>query len=251
MSDSEFDLVNDLRARAVFADQELRKLVDRVDPKIKDEAKKESDAIEAEESDAIEAEKVAEEEAKKIAEGDTAKDSYDEQGRKKFISGKTQPRDAQGKFRLVLARLKQNLGTSGNQDVVEKIKQAENLDSAGDYAGAVQASSDLISTIDRLDSGALNADSVENVRTATSELGKVIANLPLPFENQAQKLRFSDLPANLKSLAKNLIEKVEQKIGKEDADIATEELRSFMSGADYYSQAEVSAQMNRMLRLLT
>lgn len=251
MSDSEFDLVNDLRARAVFADQELRKLVDKVDPKIKKQAEKESDAIEAEEADAVEAEKQADEQSKKEIAGDTVQDGYDDMGRKKFVSGKTQPRDAQGKFRLVLARLKQNLGTSGNQAVVEKIKEAENLDNAGNYAGAVQASSDLISTIDRLDSGALNAKSVENVRTATSELGKVIANLPLPFENQATKLRYSDLPANLKSLAENLVEKVEQKIGKEDADIATKELRDFMSGSDYFSQAEVSAQMNRMLRLLT
>ena len=239
--------VSDLRARAAFADEELRKLVDKVDPEIKEKAKEEAEEIEAEEADAIQ----AEEELDSEKAGDTVEDSYDSEGRKKYISGKTQPRDARGKFRLVLARLKQDLGTSGNQAVVEKIKEAENLDNAGNYAGAVQASSDLISTIDRLDSGALNAKSVENVRVATSELGKVISNLPLPFENQAVKLRFSDLPASLKDLTENLIEKVEQKIGKEDADEATAELRGFMSGSDYFSQAEVSAQLNRMLRLLT
>jgi hypothetical protein len=239
--------VSDLRDRATFADAELRKLVDKVDPEIKEKAKEEAEEIEAEEADAIQ----AEEELDTDKSGDTVEDSYDSEGRKKYISGKTQPRDARGKFRLVLARLKQDLGTSGNQAVVEKIKEAENLDNAGNYAGAVQASSDLISTIDRLDSGALNAKSVENVRVATSELGKVISNLPLPFENQAVKLRFSDLPASLKDLTENLIEKVEQKIGKEDADEATAELRGFMSGSDYFSQAEVSAQLNRMLRLLT
>jgi hypothetical protein len=243
--------VSDLRARAAFADEELRKLVDKVDPEIKEKAKEEAEEIEAEEADAIQAEEELEEELDTDKSGDTVEDSYDSEGRKKYISGKTQPRDARGKFRLVLARLKQDLGTSGNQAVVEKIKEAENLDNAGNYAGAVQASSDLISTIDRLDSGALNAKSVENVRVATSELGKVISNLPLPFENQAVKLRFSDLPASLKDLTENLIEKVEQKIGKEDADEATAELRGFMSGSDYFSQAEVSAQLNRMLRLLT
>lgn len=240
--------VADLRARAAFADAELRKLVDeRVDPKLRAKAEKEADKVETEEADQI----AAEEEAQRIAQGDTVKDSYDEKGRKKFVSGKTQPRDAQGKFRLVLARLKQDLGTSGNQSVVEKIEKAENLDNAGDYAGAVGASVDLIDTIDRLDTGALNAKSVANVRSATSDLGKVIANLPLPFENQAQKVRFSDLPPALKSLTKDLINRVEEKIGKEDADIATQELRGFMSGSDVYSQAEVSAQLNRMLRLLT
>lgn len=174
----------------------------------------------------------------------------DEQGRIKYTP-ETQPRDESGKFRKVLARLKSNLGASGNQRALEKVKEAENLDSAGDYIGAVKAASDLIEIVDRLDSGALNADSVENVRESTGELGKVIANLPLPFENQAQKLRYSDLPANLKDLMDSLLERVEAKIGSEEADIATQEIRAFMSGSDYFSQAEISAQLNRMLRLLT
>lgn len=106
-------------------------------------------------------------------------------------------------------------------------------------------------TINRLDTGALNAESLENVRTATSELGKVIANLPLPFEEQSQKLRYSDLPPALKKLIENMIDKVDAKIGSEEADIATSELRSFMSGSDVYSQGEISSQMNKLLRLLT
>ncbi len=170
----------------------------------------------------------------------------------KYVPGKTQPRDVQGRFRLVLARLRQDLGTSGNQDVIDKIAEAENLiGNVGNYAGAVKSASDLINTIDRLDSGALNAKSVENVRATTTELGRTIANLPLPFENQATKVRFSDLPATLKSLAKDLITRVEDKIGKEEADIATKELRGFMSGSDVYNQGEVSSQFNRLLRLLT
>lgn len=223
-----------------IASEDLRKLVDTVDPSIKEDALEEAEKIE-EEEDVVPVDS---------PEGDTREDEYDETGKKKYTA-KTQPRDAQGKFRLVLARLKQNLGTRGNQRVIEKIQEAENLDNAGDYAGAVEASSDLIDTVDRLDSGALNADSLENVRLATSDLGKVISNLPLPFDNQAQKIRYSDLPATLKTLTKKLISRVEEKIGAEDAEIATQELRAFMSGADVYSQAEVSAQLNRMLRLLT
>lgn len=231
------------RAKAFAASEDLERLVERVDPRIKQQAREEADKIEAEE-----AERIAAEEADPNAPVGGGPDP--EAGRPKYTA-KTQPRDAQGKFRTVLARLKFDLGTSGNQDVIEKIEQAENLDNAGDYAGAVAASSELIGLVDRLDAGALNAKSVENVRATTSELGKVIANLPLPFENQAQKIRYSDLPASLKNLVDSLIERVEQKIGKEDADIATKDLRGFMSGSDYYSQAEVSSQLNRMLRLLT
>lgn len=143
------------------------------------------------------------------------------------------------------------MGTTGNQKVLDKVSEAEGLGKTGDYVGAVKAASDLIDIVDRLDSGALNAKSVENVRSSTSELGKVIANLPLPFENQNEKLRYSDLPANLKDLTESLIERVEAKIGKEDADIATEKLRGFMTGSDLFNQAEISSELNRMLRLLT
>lgn len=166
-------------------------------------------------------------------------------------TAETQPRDATGKFRKVLALLKENLGESGNQGVLDQLKETEDLGNVGDYNAASKAATQLVGTIDRLDSGALNAKSLENVRLATGELGKVIANLPLPFEEQSQKLRFSDLPPALKSLAEDMIKKVEAKIGQKEADVATAELRGFMSGSDVYSQAEISSQMNRLLRLLT
>jgi hypothetical protein len=176
--------------------------------------------------------------------------SRDEDGRIKYTP-ETQPRDASGKFRQVLARIKQNLGDSGLQSVLEKIKEAENFDSTGNYAGAAKAAADLLGIIDRLDSGALNSDALENVRTSAAELGKVIANLPFAFGEDAEKIRFSDIPPALKDLMKDMITRVEDKIGKEDADIATADLRNFMSGGDYYNQSEVSSQMAKLLRLLT
>jgi hypothetical protein len=48
-----------------------------------------------------------------------------------------------------------------------------------------------------------------------------------------------------------MVTRVEDKIGKKDADIATAELRSFKSGADVYSQSEISSKMATLLRLLT
>jgi hypothetical protein len=168
-----------------------------------------------------------------------------------YVSGVNQPRDIKGKFRRVLARLKQDLGTSGLQNVVEKVQEAENMDNAGNYAAAVRASQDLIGIIDRLDSGALNAEALENVRSSARALGSVIANLPLPFESPTAKLRFSDLPPVLRDLIEDMISRVEQKIGKEDADEATKKLRSYKSGGDAFSQSEVSSEMSTLLRLLT
>lgn len=169
----------------------------------------------------------------------------------RYISGKNQPRDVKGKFRTVLARLKQDLGTSGLQGVMDKVQEAENLDYAGNYTAAVAAAADLLSIIDRLDTGGLNPQSLENVRSSARALGQVLSNLPLPFADQGAKVRFSDLPPVLKNLINDMIDKVEAKIGKEDADIATQKLKSFKSGGDMFSQSEVSSEMSTMLRLLT
>jgi hypothetical protein len=169
----------------------------------------------------------------------------------KYVPGKTQPRDEAGKFRDVLARLKQDLGPNGNQVVLAKIKEAEKFGNVGNYKQAVQSAHDLIGTVDRLDSGALNSKSVENVRATTTELGKVISNLPLPFDDQAQKVRFSDLPPVLRELTQNIIDRVEKKIGPKDGAVATKDLKNFMSGGEVYSQSQISSQLNRMLRLLT
>jgi hypothetical protein len=176
--------------------------------------------------------------------------SRDEDGRAKYTP-ETQPRDASGKFRQVLARIKQDLGTSGLDNVLDKIKEAENFDSTGDYAGAAKAAGDLLSIIDRLDTGALNAEALENVRISAGELGKVIANLPFAFGEESQKIRFSDVPPALRDLMEDMITRVEDKIGQEDADIATEDLKKFISGSELYNQSEISSQMAKLLRLLT
>jgi hypothetical protein len=49
----------------------------------------------------------------------------------------------------------------------------------------------------------------------------------------------------------NMVARVEEKIGQEDADIATQSLKDFKRGADVYSQSNISAQMSKLLRLLT
>ena len=180
---------------------------------------------------------------------ETPMDSTEPQA--KYIPGVNQPRDVQGRFRDVLARLKDDLGVAGLQDVVEEVKNVENITGLGNYEEAAKAGQNLLDLLNRLDAGSLNNVSLENVRKTAAELGTVISNLPLPFTNQAQKVRFSDLPPALRNLMETMVERVEKKIGKKDANIATKELKSFMSGSELYSQSDISSQMARMLRLLT
>jgi hypothetical protein len=205
-----------------------------------------------------EADKQTEEEiarAKAISQGkplpQNPQDVYDQKtGRVKYTP-KSQPRDAKGKYRKVLARLKQNLGVAGLQKALLKVQSAENMEFAGNYEESAKASQQLLGMIDRLDTKALNPKALENVKKTAGELGKVIANLPLPFGQEAQKVRFSDLPSGLKDLIDSMITRVEDKIGKKDADVATANLKSFMSGADVYNQSEIQSEMSKLLRLLT
>jgi hypothetical protein len=169
----------------------------------------------------------------------------------KYTPGKNQPRDYTGRFRDVLARLSQNLGTAGNQAVLDKIKEVGEVTGLGSYEDAAKAGKDLLGLLERLDEGTLNSTALGNVRATARELGKVISNMPLPFTNQAQKIRFSDLPPALRTLMENMVNRVEDKIGKKDAAEATSEVKGFMSGSDLYSQSDISTQMAKMLRLLT
>jgi hypothetical protein len=249
-------LVASMRSKiAEFADSNLTAPTD---PGIKDliEAKKAADEQTKSEVDAakqLHEDKISgklAKDAEKNALEEKSNNKYAETGRSKYTA-ETQPRDARGKFREVLAHLKQNLGVAGLQDALNNAQKAENLEFAGNYEDSAKAGVQLLDTLDRLDEKALNPEALANVKTTAAELGKVIANLPLPFGQDAQKLRFSDLPSGLKDLMNNMIDRVEKKIGKKDGDIATHDLKSYISGADVYSQGEIQSQMNKLLRLLT
>lgn len=169
----------------------------------------------------------------------------------RYISGVNQPRDFKGKFRQILGRLKQDLGESGLQNVVEKVQKAENLDNAGNYVAAVQAAQELIGVLNQLNSGSLNPQALENIRSSARSLGQVISNLPLPFSDQTEKVRYSDLPPVLRNLMEDMMKRVEEKIGKDDATIANRNLADFRAGGKMFSQSDISSEMSTMLRLLT
>jgi hypothetical protein len=231
------DVANDLRLRAELASQSTNL-----------EALFNERALTASATFAEEIEDLTEEEIKALKVERMNRAKKDDGGK---YTPQTQPRDTSGKFRKVLARLKSDLGTSGLDRVVEKVVEAENLDDAGNYKDAARAAEDLVGIIDRLDAKALNPEALENVRASSAELGKVIANLPFAFGEQATKIRFSDVPPALQKLMKDMIKRVEEKIGDEDADVATEKLTRFMSGGDYFNQSEISSEMAKLLRLLT
>jgi hypothetical protein len=162
---------------------------------------------------------------------------------------KTQPRNEDGKFRLILARLRDGAGVSGNQEIIEKIKQAMGLN-VGDYKAASLAYSDLFNTLSKIDSNSMDPGTRGTLRRASLDLASAVANLPLPFDDQSQKVRFSDLPPVLREMINGLVGKVKQEYGDKSSE-KLGDINTFMSGGDYYSQSDVSTQMNHLLHLLT
>lgn len=150
-----------------------------------------------------------------------------------------------------MARLKQDLGDATLHKVAQEVEYVENLDNTGNYAAAAKAARGVVDIINRMDTGALDKKSLANVKEASGQLAKAIANLPLPFENQSQKIRFSDVPPALRDLMEDMMDKVVAKIGPEDAAEANKKMEEFKSGARVMSQAEISSEMNSLLRLLT
>lgn len=164
---------------------------------------------------------------------------------------KTQPRDPSGKFRHVLAHLRQVANENGLTDIVALADEVGKYQQSDDYEKSVNGAADLISLVDRIKTGAVNADALNTVRQAAKDLGTAIAYLPLAFGQQGEKIRFTDLPPAFKKLVTDMIARVEARIGQQDADTATARLRSFMSGAELESQADISREMSKLLRLLT
>ena len=67
----------------------------------------------------------------------------------------------------------------------------------------------------------------------------------------SEKIKFSDVPPALQELIHDLIERVENKIGLEDAEICSSDIKGFIAGRYDYTQTELSSQMAKHLRMLT
>lgn len=162
-----------------------------------------------------------------------------------------QPRDYRGRFRQVLARLKFDLGGKQLEEIVARIKDAENADDAGDYAKSAKAATDVVQLVDDIKDGVLDPQDIKNVRSGARELGRVLAYLPLPQGDPNAKVRFSDLPPATQQLVDGMIDRVKEKLGSEEATAAIAILESFKSGVRGMTSDDLSAELNKLLRLLT
>lgn len=162
----------------------------------------------------------------------------------------TQPRDPNGRFRRILARLKTNLGGEATEGLAKKLEEAEVAQVAGDYEQMRLHSGELIEMIDAVDSGQLPQGTVKNLRNGARDLGKVMAYLPLPQGNPNAKIRFSDMPPASGDMVRQMIERVKEKLNAEDAKKYVKVLEEFMAGSRTMTSDEMASNLNKLLRVL-
>lgn len=172
-----------------------------------------------------------------------------EEARTKYTP-KTQPRHPDGKFRKILARLKQNLGDESTQDLANEIEAANAAQVAGDYLKMRSAGANIIDRIEEIQSGSLGKGVKQNLRESAEELGEVMAYLPMPQGDPSAKVRFSDIPPAAKDLIRRLVENTEEKVGTSEAKPFTDELRTFMSGGMRMHSDQLASNLNRLMKIL-
>lgn len=185
--------------------------------------------------------------ARRVAKNESEKKVDD--NRSKYTA-KTQPRDPDGKFRRILARLKLNLGGDSTAELAKKIESAEAAQIAGNYALMHEAGSDIVKMIDGIDSGSIQKGLANNLRRGATDLGRVMAYLPLPQGDSNAKVRFTDLPPAGGDLVRKMVEQVKDSVDPDVAIKYTKELDEFMSGSRTMTSDEMSVFLNKLLRVL-
>ena len=161
------------------------------------------------------------------------------------------PRDERGRFRKVLFRLKKDLeDKTGTKEALDKIEEAEDAEAAGNDDKAREAAQDLMKIVDDLADRTTNEDDQEMLRNGGKSLAEVIARLPMPQGNVAKKMKFSELPLELRDLIEDLVDRAAAKMEKDAFDEAAGPIKSYMSGGDYMDSDEIQAHLNRIVRKL-
>jgi hypothetical protein len=166
------------------------------------------------------------------------------------------PRDDKGKFRAVLARLKSDVEEarldSGDEKTDEKVDEIDKIDSTlvgGDLEAAKAAGRKLILALDRTDTEIGDARLAERLRDDYAILGDVVYNIGVPI-GEDKTLRYSELPDELKNFIDTLMTKVEDLSDDDEPAKAVEALNRYKSGDDQLTQAEISAALSKLVRLL-
>ena len=166
------------------------------------------------------------------------------------FTAKTQPRDYNGRFKRILARLKGNLGEKGTEDVAKKIQETEEAQVAGNYAEMRTHGNSLIDLINNIEDGTLKKGTAKNLRNGATDLSTAIAYLPLPQGEATAKVRFTDVPLAMQEMVRSMVRQVEEQLDSDTAEKYISVLKSYMAGGRTMASDQLSEELNKLLRVL-
>ena len=162
------------------------------------------------------------------------------------------PRDAHGKFRDVVAKIRDSLkNTPEAEEALRELDTAEQAEAEKNFEKARLASDRVIHILDSAAQGARNIGAAETMRDAAKQLGKVIAFLPVPVGEKNVAASYEQLAPEVQHLIQELVKRAEKVSDpSEDASEDLENIKGYISGGDQWTQPELNAALSRLIRLL-
>jgi hypothetical protein len=146
------------------------------------------------------------------------------------------------------------INTENRSFLRELENQVRNADShtKGDFFES-SLREDWVHPVQRITSetDVLDDDAEEEVEDLTVEEIEQLRREALERKKVSEGVKFSDVPPALQQLIRDLIQRVEEKIGDEEGDVISAGLKGFIDGRYSYTQEEISSQMAKHLRMLT
>lgn len=181
------------------------------------------------------------------------------------FSPETQPRESNGKYSAVLARLQDpsvgvgrgNGGTGGSGGAATTSstvgKQAAKIISAssgGDAKGATLGAANLVNTLNTVNTKGMSPKGIAIIKETSRELSTIIVNSDLSMGDTVDEYHFSDLPPVLQQFSRTLVSQVQQKVGAKKAVGLTADWTNYMSGQTEMTVPNISSALNKLLSSL-
>lgn len=164
------------------------------------------------------------------------------------------PRADDGRFRTVLARLHDLLGSDHDaQPGIQRIEDAAGKEDAGDHQGAAVAAQEGATKLDEAAqraTGDIKAKLVEaahQVRSAADAATSPDANADVPAEGAAEVI-FDSLAEPLKDMVREAVTRAEQKLDPANPQEMLDKLKAFITGTNAMDPAAVANFVKNQLK---
>lgn len=160
-------------------------------------------------------------------------------------------RDRKGRFREKLASLREALtDKEGTKEAVDAIDRAIVATDEDDLRQAKIEADKVIKTVDDVADQTVDDTDRNSLRQTGESLGRFMSEIGLPQGDEAEKMRYTDLPKEVTNLVEDLLKRLRAKVAPDIYNEIAHDLETFMSGGDYMSSDEIHSNLAKVIRML-